>query len=154
MSVFASDRSGPNMQTEIEKRMAVLSDTDIRGVFSYICDRNCRHGKNCRNKISDGISVSDALKKVEDFRKHIWINPEELGNTTDKVQKLSGRDHRTVMLIDNLFQMRNPHTREIEYTIEFNKVKEKVKDKGNRKEMEYMKKDDAINFFVNIEYKI
>ena len=38
--------------------------------------------------------------------------------------------------------------------IEFNKVKEKVKDKGNRKEMEYMKKDDAINFFVNIEYKI
>ena len=113
---------GPNIQTEIEKRMAVLSDTDIRGVFSYICDRNCRHDKDCRNKISDGISVSDALKTVEDFRKHIWINPEELGNTTDEVQKLSGRDHRTVMLIDNLFQVRSPHNREIEYTIGFDKV--------------------------------
>jgi hypothetical protein len=38
--------------------------------------------------------------------------------------------------------------------IEFKKAKEKVKDKNNRKEMEYMKKDDAINFFLNLEYKI
>ena len=67
------DRSGRNVETEIEKKMAAHSDTDIRGVFSYICDRNCRHDADCRNNISDGISVSDAFKKVEDFRKHLWI---------------------------------------------------------------------------------
>jgi hypothetical protein len=49
------------------------------------------------------------------FWKRIWINPEELSNTTDEVQKLSGRDHKTVLLIDNLFQLRNPHTKAIEY---------------------------------------
>ena len=122
MSASVSNRSGPNIDTEMEKRMAALSDTDIRGVFSYICDRNSRDGKDCRNKISDGISVSDALKKVEDFRKHLWINPEDISNTTDKVQKLSGRDHRTVLLIDNLFQLRNPHTKAIEYRIGYDKV--------------------------------
>ena len=36
----ASDRSGHNSVTEMEKRIAALSDTDIRGVLSYICDRN------------------------------------------------------------------------------------------------------------------
>jgi hypothetical protein len=65
MSVFASDKSGANIQTEIEKRMAVLSATDICGVFSYICYRNCSHDEDCRRKISCGISVSRALKKVE-----------------------------------------------------------------------------------------
>ena len=39
--------------------MVAHSDTDIRGVFSYKCDRYCRHDADFRNKISDGISVSD-----------------------------------------------------------------------------------------------
>ena len=72
--------------------------------------------------MSNGISVSDAFQNVEDFRKHLWKNPEDISNTKDEVQKLSGRDHRTVLLIDNLFQLRNPHTKEIEYKIGYDKV--------------------------------
>ena len=68
----ASDRGGPNIMTEMDKRMAALSDKEIRGVFYYICDRNNR---NCQQKISEDISVSEALNIVEDFRKHLWINP-------------------------------------------------------------------------------
>ena len=64
------NRSGRNVETEIEKKMAAHLETDIHGVFSYICDRNCRYDADCRNNISDGISVSDAFKKVEDLRKH------------------------------------------------------------------------------------
>ena len=56
----SSDRHGRNVGNINGKRMVALSDTDIRGVFSYICDRYCRHDAgSCRNKISDGISVSD-----------------------------------------------------------------------------------------------
>ena len=102
--------------------MAALLDKEIRGVFCYICDRNCRNSKNCQQKISEDIPVSEALNKVEDFRKHLWINPQDLTNTSDKVQNLSGRDHRIVMLIDNLFQLRNPSSGEIEYKIGYDQV--------------------------------
>ena len=104
--------------TEMDKGMAALSDKEIRGVFCYICDRNCRNNRNCQQKISEDISVSEALNKVEDFRKHLWINPEDLTNTSGKVQNLSGRHHRIVMLIDNLFRLRN----QIEYKIGYDQV--------------------------------
>lgn len=117
-----SDRAGRNIMTEMEKRMAVLSDTEIRGVFDYLCNRNCCHNGDCRKNIGKNVSVSEAIKKIEDYRKYIWINPEELNNTTVQVQNMKGRDHRNVMLIDNLFQLRNPHDGVINYTIGYDKV--------------------------------
>ena len=117
-----SDRAGRNIMTEMEKRMAVLSDTGIRGVLDYLCNRNCCHNGDCRENIGKNVSVSEAIKKIEDYRKYVWINPEELNNTTVQVQNMKGRDHRNVMLIDNLFQLRNPHDGVINYTIGYDKV--------------------------------
>ena len=69
---------------------------------------------------------SEAIKKIEDYRKHIWINPEELNNTTVQVQNMKGRDHLNVMLIDNLFQLRNPLDGVINETIGYDKVANNV----------------------------
>ena len=53
--LLLSDRYGRNVGNINGKRMIALSDTDIRGVFSYICDRYCRHDADCRNKMNDGM---------------------------------------------------------------------------------------------------
>ena len=114
-------KTGHNNKTEYEKRLHALSDGEIRRVFDYICYERC-HGRNCRNEISKNKSVSDSLNEVEEFRKHLWVNPEDITNTSDQEKKLLGRDHRNVQLIDNLFKMMNPRTKTIDYTIGYMRV--------------------------------
>jgi len=116
-----SDNIGHNSKTEYEKRLHALSDGEIQRVFDYVCYDRCKE-RYCRNEISKNKSVSDSLNVVENLRKHLWLNPPDLNNTLDRQKKLLGRDHRNVQLIDTLFQMKNPATKEINYTIGYDRV--------------------------------
>ena len=116
-----SDNIGHNTKTEVEKRLHALSDGEIRRVFSYICYERCDE-RNCRNKISKNKGVEESLNEIEKLRKHLWLNPADLENTSDKEKRLLGRDHRNVQLIDNLFRMKNPVTKKVEYTIGYDHV--------------------------------
>ena len=101
--------------------MHALSHGEIRRVFDYVCYDRC-HERNCRNEISKNKSVSDSWNEVEKLRKHLWVNPKDITNTSNKQKNLLGRDHRNVQLIDNLFKMINPTTKTIDYTIGYNRV--------------------------------
>ena len=85
-------KTGHNTKTEYEKRLHALSDGEIWLVFDYVCYsyEKC-HERNFRNEISKNKSVSDSFNEVEKLRKHLWVNPEDIINTSDKQKKLIGR---------------------------------------------------------------
>ena len=102
--------------------MNALSDSNIIGVFDYICYEKCKD-KNCRDAYTTvrKKSVSDSIKYLRDYRTLLWANPEKF-ETTERLKALSGRDHRNLMLIDSLFQMRDRNTGEFKYTLGYDRV--------------------------------
>ena len=117
-----SDRGGQNSVTELEKRMKVLSDEDIREVFNYKCYNRCR-ARNCCDTFAAGKTVNEQFKIVKDFRKTLWKDPKDLNfDESHKLMRLSGRDQRNIALIVELFEMKSPTSKCIDFRLGYDRV--------------------------------
>lgn len=104
--------SGRNHITELDKKIKAISNDDTFSVFKYICDEKCHRNKECRNHIGSGKTTEEALKSVNDFKLHLWTSAYK-----------SGRDHRNLNLMYDLFRMQNPSNRELfNFTIGYDLV--------------------------------
>ena len=94
--------SGNNLITELDKKIKAISNEETIDVFSYTCKNSCHRNKECWNHIGSEKKTDEALKCVKDFKLHLL-------NSTFK----SGRDHRNLHLMYDLFRMQNPTNREL-----------------------------------------
>ena len=104
--------SGNNLITELDKKINAISNVETIDVFSYTCKNSCHRNKECWNHIGSEKKTDEALKCVKDFKLHLL-------NSTFK----SGRDHRNLHLMYDLFRMQNPTNRELfNFTIGYDLV--------------------------------
>ena len=104
--------SGNNLVTELDKKIKAISNEETIDVFSYTCKNSCHRNRECKKDIGSGKTTKEALKCVKDFKLHIW-------NSTFK----SGRDHRNLHLMYDLFRMQNPTNRDLfNFTIGYDLV--------------------------------
>ena len=118
-----------NVKTEMDKRMAALDDSSIATVFvsyckiskyaSFLCDKKCGS-----NVISNG-DIPAGIKLVRDLRKHIWVNPDSISmgdsELERKLKELSGRDHRNVLMLNDLFRMKQVGG-QVRFTIGYDRI--------------------------------
>ena len=93
-----------NIYNEIDKQTNAINDREIMGIFrtncavsrsSFKCDRNCG------SKLAGG-NIPEAVQQISNYRSYLW-----LPNNENNHDESSIREHRTALLINDLFQMQD-----------------------------------------------
>jgi len=108
-----------NCQSEIEKQTKATDEKEIMDVFRTNCAESrslFKCDKNCGSSLADG-NIPEAIQKVSDYRKYLWIPNSEICD-----DEYSIRDHRTALLIDDLFRMKDRNGN-FDFRIGYDKVR-------------------------------
>ena len=106
-----------NTLSEIAKRQNALNVTlSILPIFRNTCEHSRGSSFHCNRHCADAIcdTHSEAVDYAVKFRQHLWVNPSEFARSTScstalgrVFNTLSGRDHRNVLLLNELFLMKS-----------------------------------------------
>ena len=94
-----------NCKNEIDKQIIATDDTEIMKIFISNCAESrssFKCDKLCGSNLADG-NIPEAVQQVSDFRNYLWVPNTENVN----YEVVSIRDHRTALLISDLFKMKD-----------------------------------------------